>query len=314
MTVLITGGVGFIGSHVTERLVEMDYPVRILDDLSSITIDNMKSFSSKVEFIRGSHGDREIVRKSLMGVDLVIHLAASFDSGRTAEDPWRVLEVNNFFNHIFFDEVSHSKVKKLLFASSAGVYGEPVQVPMVEQQALGCKTPYQVSKRLSEVYCQVLYKQFGIDTCSFRFFNIYGPRQRAISHRFVIPLFLQSARKGEPLIISGDGTQSRQFIYISDVVDACILAINKETKGEIFNIASEDEISINELAAQIIKVTNRDLEVIHTKLAGEEIERSYADISKAKAYLGYAPKIGIDQGLRRTWKWLIEESEEPTGQ
>lgn len=312
MSVLITGGAGFIGSHVTERLVEMDYPVSILDNLSSGAIANIKGINPKVEFIRGSHGDRELVRESLIGVDLVIHLAASPGS-RTGEDLWQVLEANNYFNHIFFEEVSHSKVKKLLFASSAGVYGEPVQVPVVEGQALGYNTPYQVSKRLSEVYCQVLYTQFGIDTCTFRFFNVYGPRQ-AISYGPVIPSFFQSARKGEPLIIYGDGTQTRDFVYISDVVDACILAINKETRGEIFNIATENEASINELAAKIIEVTNRDLKIIHRNTNREEIKRSYADISKAKAYLGYAPKIGIDEGLRRTWKWLIEESEKPTGQ
>ena len=304
MTVLVTGGAGFIGSHITERLSGLGYSVRVLDDLSTGSEENMKAFINKIEFVKGSYGSRELLKKSLDGVDLVIHNAAFLGVKRTIENPWRVLEINNYFNHIFFDEISHSKVKKLIFASSSEVYGEPVQIPEVENQPLRCETPYQISKRLSETYCQVLYKQYGIDTCSFRYFNVYGPRQNSTPYGFVIAIFLARAMRGEPLIIYGDGTQTRDFTYISDVADANVSALSKETRGEIFNIGAGSEISINELAEKVIKVTNKQLSIIHTDPIEGDIKRRCADISRARAQLAYTPKIALDEGLKRTWEWI----------
>jgi len=304
MAVLVTGGAGFIGSHITEHLIERGYPVRVLDDLSTGSEENMKGFISKVEFIKGSYGNREVLKKSLEGVDLVIHNAAFLGVKRTIENPWQVLETNNYFNHIFFEEISCSMVKKLIFASSSEVYGEPVQIPEVENQPLRSETPYQVCKRLSETYCQVLSKEHGIDTCSFRYFNVCGPRQSSSPYGFVTAIFLARAMRGESLIIYGDGTQTRDFTYVSDVVDANILAMNKETRGEIFNIGSGNEISIKELAGKVAKLANRNLDIIHTNPIEGDIKRRCADISKARAYLGYTPKIGIDEGLEKTWEWV----------
>jgi len=300
MTVLVTGGAGFIGSHITERLSGLGYSVRVLDDLSTGSEENMKAFINKIEFVKGSYGSRELLKKSLDGVDLVIHNAAFLGVKRTIENPWRVLEINNYFNHIFFDEISHSKVKKLIFASSSEVYGEPVQIPEVENQPLRCETPYQISKRLSETYCQVLYKQYGIDTCSLRYFNVYGPRQNSTPYGFVIAIFLARAMRGEPLIIYGDGTQTRDFTYISDVADANVSALSKETRGEIFNIGAGSEISINELAEKVIKVTNKHLDIIHADPIEGDIKRRCADITKAKAHLACTPKITLEEGLKRT--------------
>lgn len=306
MSVLVTGGAGFIGSHITERLIELGYSVRVLDDLSTGTEENMKSFMDRVDFVKGSYGNRELLKKSLSGIDLVIHNAAFLGVKRTVENPWQVLETNNYFNHIFFDEISRSKVKKLVFASSSEVYGEPVQVPEVENQPLRAGTPYQISKRLSETYCQVLYKQYGIDTCSFRYFNVYGPRQNSTPYGFVIAIFLARAMRGEPLTIYGDGTQTRDFTYISDVVDANILAISKENCGGIFNIGAGSEISVNELADKVIKVINKQLSTIHTDPIEGEIKRRCADITRARAHLAYTPKITLDEGLKKTWEWISD--------
>jgi len=303
MTVLVTGGAGFIGSPIAERLTELGYPVRVLDDLSTGNEENMKSFITRVEFVKGSYGNRELLKKSLDGVDLVIHNAAFLGVKRTIENPWQVLEINNYFNHIFFDEISRSKVKKLIFASSSEVYGEPVQIPEVENQPLRCETPYQICKRLSETYCQVLYKQYSIDTCSFRYFNVYGPRQNSTPYGFVIAIFLARAMRGEPLIIHGDGTQTRDFTYISDVVDANISAISKETRGEIFNIGADSEISVNELADKVTRLTNKQLDVIHADPIAGDIKRRCADITKARAHLAYTPKITLDEGLKMTLEW-----------
>ena len=304
MSVLVTGGAGFIGSHITERLTELGYSVRVLDDLSTGTEENMKGFIDKVEFVKGSYGNRELLKKSLNGVDLVIHNAAFLGVKRTIENPWQVLETNNYFNHVFFAEILRSKVKKLVFASSSEVYGEPVQIPELENQPLRGETPYQISKRLSETYCQVLYKQYGIDTCSLRYFNVYGPRQNSTPYGFVIAIFLARAMRDEPLTIYGDGTQTRDFTYVSDVVNANILAISKESRGGIFNIGAGNEISVNELADRVIKVTNKQLGIIHTDPIEGDIKRRCADITRAKAQLAYTPKITLDEGLKRTWEWM----------
>jgi len=304
MTVLVTGGAGFLGSHITNHLIEEGYSVRVLDDLSTGNEENMKDFISKVDFIKGSYGNRKLLKKSLEGVDLVIHNAAFLGIKRTIENPWKVLVINNYFNHIFFDEISRSRVKKLIFASSSEVYGETLQVPMAENQPLRCNTPYQTCKKLSETYCQVLNKEYGIDTCSFRYFNAYGPRQNSTPYGFVTAIFLEKAMRGEPLMIFGDGTQTRDFTYISDIVDANILAINKKTMGEIFNIGSGKEISINELAAKVAQLTNRNLDIIHTNPIEGDIKRRCADITKARIYLGLTPKIAIDEGLKKTLEWV----------
>ncbi len=302
MTVLITGGAGFIGSHLTERLTQIGYQVRVLDDLSTGHKENMKSFINKVEFIQGSYGNREFLKKLLDGVDLVIHNGAFLGVKRTIENPWQVLEINNYLNHVFFDEISRSNVKKLIFASSSEVYGEPVQLPEKENQPLRAETPYQVCKRLSETYCQILYEEFGIDTCSLRYFNVYGPGQASTPYGFVISIFLSRAMRGEPLIVYGDGTQTRDFTYISDVVDANLLAIKKKTRGEIFNIGFGNEVSINVLASKVSKITNKNLDIIYVDPVQGEIKRRWADITKAREHLAYNPKIALDDGLKMTFE------------
>lgn len=306
MNALVTGGSGFIGSHLAERLVELGYSVRVLDDLSTGTRDNMEGFISEVEFVEGPFADRKLLRKALKGIDIVLHNAAFVGLRRTVEDPWRVLEVNNYFSHIFFEEISRSNVTKLIFPSSSAVYGEAVQLPEVENQPITAQTPYAISKLLAEVYCKVLYEKYGLDTCSFRYFNIYGPRQNSTPYGWVIAIFLQRAMRGEPLSIFGDGTQTRDFAYITDVVDANILAINKETKGEVFNIGFGQELSINELAAKVAKLVNRDVGIVHADPMEGDVKRKCVDISKAKAYLGYSPKVDIDEGLQRTLRWMSD--------
>jgi nucleoside-diphosphate-sugar epimerase len=264
----------------------------------------MERFITEAEFVNGSYGNRDLLKKSLDGVDLVIHNAAFLGVKRTTENPWRVLEINNYLNHIFFNEISISKVKKLIFASSSEVYGEPLQIPEIEKQPLRCETPYQICKRLSETYCQVLYEQYGIDTCSFRYFNVYGPRQNSTPYGFVIAIFLARAMNSEPLIIYGDGTQTRDFTYISDIVDANILAISKETQGATFNIGTGKEISINKLADTVTKLTSKHLDIIHVDPIENDIRRRCADITKARKYLGFTPKIALGKGLRKTQEWL----------
>lgn len=310
MNILITGGAGFIGSHLAESLVERGYSVRVLDDLSTGTMENISSFASKVEFLQGSFADRELVRKALKGIDIVLHNAAFVGVRRTNEDPWRTLEVNNYFNHLFFEEVTRSNVSKLIFPSSSGVYGKVEQYPEREDQPINPDTPYALSKRLSEIYCRVLHDKFGIDACSFRYFNGYGPRQISSPYGYVISIFLKRALRGKPLIIFGDGTQTRDFTYISDIVDANLLAIEKGGRGEVFNIGYGKELSINELAVRVIKLVNKNLKIEYAEPMPGDDKRKLVDISKARKYLGFSPKVNIDEGLEKTLRWMSDRTAE----
>ncbi|OGI14506.1 hypothetical protein A3K63_01905 [Candidatus Micrarchaeota archaeon RBG_16_49_10] len=302
--ILVTGGAGFIGSHLAEHLVEKGHSVTVLDNLSTGRMENLSSIISEIEFVKGSFGDRELARKLLRDADVVFHNAAVVGVKRTIEDPWSVLETDNYMNHMFFQEVINSGVKKLVFASSSEVYGEPAKVPMDEEQPLNCRTPYQVSKKMAEVYCQVMTEKYGVDTCSLRYFNIYGPKQASNAYGFVTSIFLNRAINLQPLVIFGDGSQTRDFTFVEDAVQANILAAGKRTKAATYNVGMGRETSIRELAEKVINVTGKRLRIEHTEPLEGDIQRRFADISKARRELGFKPGTSLESGLERTWGWF----------
>lgn len=300
VVVLITGGAGFIGSHIAERLAAEGFDVSVLDDLSTGKKSNLANAGSRVHFFKGSFTDPSTVQPLLKDCETVLHHGAFLGVRRVAEDPWRVFETNGQGDHVLFDLIRKSSVRKVIFASSSEVYGKTNKLPLCEEDGLHLETPYQCTKKVSESYCNVLFEKYGIDSCSLRYFNIYGPKQEGSEYGFVVSIFSKNALSGKPLIIFGDGAQTRDFTYVSDAVNANVLAMKKKTGGEIINIGTGIETKINDLAHEIVKASNSKSKIIHGAAIQGEIKRRVARIDKAKTLLGYSPKINLEDGLKKT--------------
>ena len=257
-SVLVTGGAGFIGSHLVPRLLELGHSVTVLDNLSTGKLENLDGVLDHPKFVfqRGDIRDKTIPNEVFDGVDSVIHLAALIDISASVADPIQNHEVNvdGTFN-MLHAAIKHN-VKKFVFASSTAVYGDAKTLPLQENIALHPISPYAASKVAGEAYCSAFASCFGLETIVLRFFNIYGPRSENSPYSGVITKFLQKIIKGEVLTIDGDGEQTRDFIHVSDIVKAVILALEQEgLKGEVFNVCTGVPTSINQLAATLKTVT-----------------------------------------------------------
>lgn len=298
MAVLVTGGAGFIGSHLVEKLLEVGYDVVVLDDLSSGKIKNLDLKNPKVSFFKGDVCDRKIVKKVLKDVDVVFHLAALVDVPFSVKHPTIVNHVNVCGSLNVLEESVKKHVKKFIFASSCAVYGEPQYVPIDEEHPTNPLSPYAVSKLTVERYCRIFNQLYGLETVSLRLFNVYGPRQGGRAYSGVITKMIERLKRGKPPIIFGDGTQTRDFIYVLDVVEAFHKAMKaKQCVGEI-NIGTGKETSIIELAKILAeKFGLKNFKVIYAKPRTGDIKRSCANIEKASRMLGYQPKYTLWEGL-----------------
>lgn len=253
MSVLVTGGAGFIGSHLVERLLKEDYSVVVVDDLSSGKTENLDLRNRRLLFLRGDIRDREFIKKALKDVEVVFHLAALVDVAFSVQNPMVVNQVNVCGSLNILEESIKNNVKKFIYASSCAVYGEPLYLPIDEEHPTNPLSPYAVSKLAVEKYCQVFNRLYGFKTVCLRLFNVYGPRQESEFYSGVISQFIRRLRSGEPPIIFGDGLQTRDFVYVLDVVDAFYKAmISGVCVGEI-NVGSGMETSIKELARILIE-------------------------------------------------------------
>ncbi|MGQ9641967.1 MAG: SDR family oxidoreductase [Candidatus Bathycorpusculaceae bacterium] len=299
MSVLVTGGAGFIGSHLVERLLKEGYSVVVLDDLSSGKTENLDLRNRKLLFLKGDIRNKEIVTKALRDVEVVFHLAALVDVPFSVKNPLFVNQVNVCGSLNILEESIKNNVEKFIYASSCAVYGEPLYLPINEEHPTNPLSPYAVSKLAIEKYCQVFNKLYGIKTVSLRFFNVYGPRQKSDSpYSGVILRFIRLLRSGELPVIFGDGSQTRDFVYVLDVVDASYKAmICKQCVGEI-NVGSEKETSISELAKILMeKFGLKNVKPIFAEPRAGDIKRSWANIEKAKHMLGYKPFFNLKNGL-----------------
>ncbi|MEM3766719.1 MAG: SDR family oxidoreductase [Candidatus Bathyarchaeia archaeon] len=297
MTVLVTGGAGFIGSHLVEELLKEGFNVRVLDNLSSGKIENLDLKNLGLSFFEGDICDRRIIKKVLKDIDVVFHLAALIDVPFSMKNPTFVNHVNVCGSLNLLEESVKQRVEKFIFASSCAVYGEPQYVPVDEEHPTNPLSPYAASKLAVEKYCQIFNKLYGLKTVSLRLFNVYGPRQRDETYSGVIKKMIERLKSRKPPIIFGDGTQTRDFVYVLDVVDAFYKAMNtKQCAGEI-NIGSGEETSINELAGLLMKKFGLDgVEPVYMKPRAGDIKRSWANIEKAKRILKYAPKFSLNEG------------------
>jgi UDP-glucose 4-epimerase len=306
--VLVTGGAGFIGSHTVDRLVKEGYSVRIIDDLSTGKLDNIKGHlsSGKVDFVNGDIRDASLVRKVLEDVDLVVHFAALTSVPFSVRNPDLTFDVNLSGTLNLLRSSIKENVDRFVFISSCAVCGDPQFLPVNEEAQTNPISPYAESKLIGERYCLGFSERKLLRSVVLRFFNVYGPRQGLNDYSGVITRFIEFSRKGLPLVIYGDGSQTRDFVNVNDIVEA-VLASMKSSKaeGEVFNVGSGKPTSISELAKTVLELSGLDLEIRFEKSRTGDIKDSYADISKAKTLLGFEPKVSLKTGLQTLFEGKV---------
>jgi nucleoside-diphosphate-sugar epimerase len=305
---LVTGGAGFIGSHLTEELVRRGHRVRVLDNFLTGKRENLDPFRAKIELIEGDIRDLGTCRKAVAGMDYVLHEAALTSVLRSVEDPLATNEINIRGTLNVLWAAAEAKVKKVVFASSSAAYGDDQRLPKKEGVEGMPLSPYGLSKNVGEKYCQVFSLLYGLSSVSLRYFNIFGPRQDPDSqYAAVIPLFITKILKGEPPTIFGDGEQSRDFTYVANVVEANILTTEAPDVADgVFNIACAERITVNALTARINEILGAQVKPRHDAPRPGDILHSFAAIGKAREKLKYNPLVGFREGLERTIAWYKE--------
>ena len=299
--VLVTGGAGFIGSHVADRLVDRDYHVRVLDNLSTGKRENLKQHLScgEVEFIKGDVRDVKLVEKCVREVDAVIHLAALTSVPFSVENPDLTFAVNVGGTMNLLSSCAKQKVGKFVFVSSCAIYGEPEFLPITEEHPERPMSPYAESKLAGEKYCLGFHEKGLLRSVALRFFNVYGVRQVMNDYCGVIAQFIDSSKRGLSLVVYGDGMQTRDFVNVNDATDAVVSSLEKSnSEGEVLNVGFGAPTSINDLAVAVMECAGLKLEVVHEEPRLGDIKHSYADISKAEELLGYNPTVPLKDGLR----------------
>jgi len=299
----VTGGAGFIGSHVVEELVKNNEEVIVIDNLSTGKLENLKQSINKIKFVRGSITDLDLLNEQFRGVDYIIHLAALPSVPRSIKNP--LLSNNyNLDGTLNVFEIAKTLNIKVVYASSSSVYGDSEKLPKEESMSSKPLSFYAVQKHTGEEYAKLYSKIYGCEFVGLRFFNVFGPRQDPDSeYSAVIPKFIKLVKEGKPLTIYGDGSTSRDFTYVKNVVKGILAACDtKGIGGEVFNIACNDRITLNQLAEDIQSILGIDAVIKHAEHRVGDIKHSQADISKAKRILGYVPEYTFKQGLEATVK------------
>jgi UDP-glucose 4-epimerase len=299
--VLVTGGAGFIGSHLVDRLIKEKSHVTVLDDFFSGTIENLQKHlgPKRITLVKGDVRNSADVRKAINGVSTIFHLAAIIDVQSSMKDPKLTNDVNVNGTLSVLKESLIANVERFIYVSTCAVYGEAQYLPITEEHPIAPISPYGASKFEAEKHCKTYNHTYGLETCCLRLFNVYGPRQSIGPYSGVITRFINDLEKGHSLIIYGDGKQTRDFIHVKDVVSACLLAMEKRHEQcEAVNIGTGKPTSINELANILMKLSGQtDLKPIYRAPREGDIRNSYADISKAQKMLNFEPKIGLEEGL-----------------
>jgi len=301
--VVVTGGAGFIGSHLVAELAGQGYHVIILDDLSTGAISNIAPYLKEddVEFAEGSIADISLLGKLFRGVRFVFHLAATPSVPRSIENPMASHQVNATGTLNVLIAARDNGVNKVVYSSSSSVYGDTPTLPKKEDMPPNPLSPYAVAKLTGEYYCRVFHYVYMLPTVCLRYFNIYGPRQNPDSqYAAVIPRFLKQVSEGNPPVIFGDGTQTRDFTFVKDAVSANILAAESTGTG-IYNVGRGESISLNELARMIINLKGLKCNPTYEESRPGDVMHSLADISRARTF-GYEPKYSLKDGLYNTAK------------
>ncbi|RLE48627.1 MAG: hypothetical protein DRJ31_06840 [Candidatus Methanomethylicota archaeon] len=295
---LVTGGAGFIGSHLVKRLVKSGFDVRVLDNFHSGRKENLTEVIDRIELIKGDIRNYKTVEKSVKGVDAIFHLAALIDVQESLRKPKTYHEVNSTGTLNLLKAATKQKITKFIYTSTCAVYGNPIRLPIDENHPLNPLSPYAASKLSAENYCKAFSKSYGLKTTILRLFNVYGPNQNTSKYSGVILEFIKRIRRDKPPIIFGDGNQTRDFIYVEDVADFLIKALEIDANG-VFNIGTGKQTSINQLASTLLKITGKShLKPIYEKPRPGDIKHSVADISKAVKTFHIKPKTSLEEGLK----------------
>jgi len=301
MKILVTGGAGFIGSHIVEHFQGLA-EVRVLDNLRSGFQHNLAGLQH--EFIEGSILDRERVRRAVSGVDHVFHLAAMISVPESMQKPVECNELNTTGTLVVLEEAARAGVKKLVFSTSAAIYGDNPVTPKVETMLPEPKSPYAITKLDGEYYCDLFAREGRLQTACLRYFNVFGPRQDPKSqYAAAVPIFIDRAVKQEAITIHGDGEQTRDFIYVKDIVAANAFFATQSSATGVFNVAYGQRITINDLAWTICELTGSRSEIKHTAPRAGDVKHSLAAIDKLRA-AGFQPTSNFAAGLRDTIRWF----------
>jgi len=305
---LITGGAGFIGSHIVEELVRRRERVRVLDNFSTGRRENLAPFLEHVELVEGDLRDLSTVRRVAEGVDYILHQAALPSVPRSIADPLTSNDSNVTGTLHLLIAARDAGVKRVVYASSSSVYGDNPTLPKREDMSPAPKSPYAVSKLAGEYYCRVFAQAYGLETVCLRYFNVFGPRQDPASqYAAVIPKFITALLRDEPPTIYGDGHQSRDFTYVSNVVRANLLAATApDVSGRVFNVACGERYTVLDLVAVLTEILGTHITPVHTAPRPGDVRHSLADITAAREALGYRVEVNFHEGLRRTVAWYRE--------
>jgi nucleoside-diphosphate-sugar epimerase len=299
---LVTGGAGFIGSHISEELIRRGHRVRVVD---SLVTGYQRNLRDGVEFVKGDLAEPQVARAAVDGMDYVIHQAAIPAVPRSVDKPEESHRANVDATMQILLASRAAGIKRVVFAGSSSVYGDQPVLPKTETMPTNPLSPYALQKLMAEMYLQMFTRLYGLETVTTRYFNVFGPRQDPGSpYSGVISLFIKALNDGTTPVIYGDGEQTRDFTYVTNVVDGVLRAAETPgVGGQVFNVATNSRVSLNELLATLKKIFGSSVEPIYRESRQGDVRDSQADISKAEKMLGYKPIVGLEEGLRKTVEW-----------
>ncbi|WP_408897264.1 SDR family oxidoreductase [Nocardioides sp. R1-1] len=300
---LVTGGAGFIGSHLVETLVRQGDRVRVLDDLSSGHLANLRAVQDDVEVVVGDIRDRDLVARAMDGVEVVLHQAALASVPASVADPVGSTEVNVMGTATVLAAAQRAGVRRFVQASSSAVYGDAPVLPKRVEMRPEPRSPYAVAKLAAETLGQAFHASYGLETVALRYFNVFGPRQDPHSaYAAVIPLFVAAVRDGRPVTVHGDGLQSRDFIYVENVVRANLLAASTDAAvgGSVFNVATGTSVTLLEMLEAVCEIVGRPAGIEHHPARVGDVRHSAAECGPLRETLGWEPTVDLREGLRRT--------------
>jgi len=302
---VVTGGGGFIGSHIVEELIRRNETVTVIDNFSTGKHENVEPFEDDVDVIEADIAEAKNLTQFLKGADYVIHQAAIPSVPKSIIDPVKSHNANVNGTLQLLVACREAGVKRVVYASSSSLYGDSPTLPKHEGMMPNPLSPYGAQKLFAEMYCQVFTRAYGLETVALRYFNVFGPRQDATSqYSGVLALFIPAVLQDRRPTIHGDGLQSRDFTFVKNVVEANLLACKAPgVAGEVFNVACGDRITVNSMLQQINKITGKDVAPIYSEPRKGDIKHSQADITRAKERLGYQPRVSFEDGLRSTIEW-----------
>jgi nucleoside-diphosphate-sugar epimerase len=303
---LVTGGAGFVGSHIASALVAGGARVRVIDDLSTGHEENLAEIGGRIDFVRASLNDEDTLRRALEGVELIFHEAAIPSVPRSVENPRETHAACVEATFSLLLTARDAGVRRVVYAASSSAYGDQPASPKVETMSPDPLSPYAAAKLFGEYYCKVFTRAYGLETVCLRYFNIFGPRQDPSSqYSGVISRFIAALSTGATPVIYGDGEQTRDFTYVANAVEANLLAAEStQAVGQVINVANGQQTSLNELLAQLKRLTGRgDVVAEYREPRVGDVRHSLADITRARELLGYAPHVALEEGLEKTINW-----------